>query len=140
VTTRTELTAIIGAKGVDALIAWRPGRTLRVPKNPAILAPIIGKQRAIPLSRALPQKTLRVALDNRRIDRALAWCLLRCGHSAATVAKKLGFNRKTVERLRASMAQGHSEGVSLRTVAGRLAHVEETRRSASGSSPEQWRR
>jgi len=69
-TTRAQLTAIIGEKAVAALIAWRPGRSLRVPKTPAILAPVIGKRTAVALSRALPHMIPRIPLANRRIDRA----------------------------------------------------------------------
>jgi hypothetical protein len=104
-TTRAELTAIIGEKAVAALIAWRPGRSLRVPKTPAILAPVIGKRTAIALSRALPHTVLRIPLANRRIDSAQALALLQSGDSPAVVARKLGFTRKTIERLRARASQ-----------------------------------
>ena len=100
-TTRAELTAIIGEKGVDSLIGWHPGRTLRVPKNAAILAPLIGKHAAVRLSRALPHQTLRIPLANRRIDQDVVRTLLQRGCSPAAIAKELGFSRKTVERLRA---------------------------------------
>ena len=100
-TTRAQLTAIIGEEGVAALIGWHPGRTLRVPKNAAILAPLIGEGAAVRLRCALPHQTLRIPLANRRIDENLARTLLQKGYSPAAVAKELGFTRKTVERLRA---------------------------------------
>jgi hypothetical protein len=104
-TTRAQLTAIIGEKAVAALIAWHPGRSLRVPKTPAILAPVIGKHAAIALSRALPHTILRIPLANKRIDRAQALALLQSGDSPAVIARKLGFTRKTIERLRAGARQ-----------------------------------
>jgi hypothetical protein len=108
-TTRAQLTAIIGEEAVNALIAWRPGRSLRVPKAPEILAPIIGRRTAIALSRALPHAILRIPLANKRIDRARALALLQGGDTPAIVARKLGFTRKTIERLRAQ-AQQNSAG------------------------------
>jgi hypothetical protein len=102
-TTRAQLTAIIGERAVDALIAWRPGRSLRVPKTASILAPVIGRNRAAALSRALPHVILRIPLANKRIDKAQAMALLKAGNSPAVIARKLGFTRKTIERLRASM-------------------------------------
>jgi glycosyltransferase A (GT-A) superfamily protein (DUF2064 family) len=104
-TTRTQLSAIIGEKGVAALIAWHPGCTLRVPKNAAILAPLIGKRAAVALSRALPHQTLRIPLANKRIDENMARILLEKGNSPAMVARELGFCRKTVERMRARQNQ-----------------------------------
>lgn len=104
-TTRAQLTEIIGEQAVDALIAWRPGRSLRVPKAASILAPVIGEASAAVLSRALPHVILRIPLANRRLDREQAMALLNQGDSPATVARKLGFTRKTIERLRASMRQ-----------------------------------
>jgi AraC-like DNA-binding protein len=109
--TRAQLTAIIGEKAVAALIAWRPGRTLRVPKNAAILAPLIGKRAALALSRALPHQTLRIPLFNKRIDRLKALTLLEVGRSPAMIARELGFSRKTVERLRGDHA---GEGLCVR--------------------------
>jgi len=102
-TTRAQLTAIIGEQAVAALIAWRPGRSLRVPKTAAILAPVIGEASAAVLSRALPHVILRIPLANRRLDRQQALELLQQGDSPAVVARKLGFTRKTIERLRASL-------------------------------------
>ena len=104
-TTRAQLTAIIGEQAVDALIAWRPGRSLRVPKTAAILAPVIGEATAAALSRALPHVILRIPLANRRIDRQRALQLLGQGDPPAIVARKLGCTRKTIERLRASIRQ-----------------------------------
>ena len=101
-TTRAELTAIIGEQAVQALIARYPGRSLRVPKSPTILAPVIGESTATVLSQALPHAVLRIPLANRRLDKAQALALLERGDTPAVVAAKLGFTRKTIERLRAS--------------------------------------
>ena len=60
---------------------------------------------AEPAHRALPHAILRIPLANRRVDRAQAMALLNQGDTAAVVARKLGFTRKTIERLRASMRQ-----------------------------------
>ena len=61
-------------------------------------------ERRIALSRALPHAILRIPLANKRIDRAEALALLQSGDTPAIVARKLGFTRKTIERLRARSA------------------------------------
>src|SRR3954466_1722805 len=63
-TTRAQLTAIIGEQAGGALIARHPGRRPRVPKTAAILAPVIGEASAATLSRALPHVILRIPLAN----------------------------------------------------------------------------
>lgn len=118
-TTRAELTAIIGEKAVEALIAWHPGRSLRVPKTDTILRPVIGRRAAIALSRAIPHAILRIPLANRRIDNARALALLQSGDSCAVVARKLGFTRKTIERLRARANQDCAARPSDRQALGR---------------------
>lgn len=101
-----QLVETIGEDSLIALCEAHGGTRLFVPADPAILAPLIGRQASAQFSRRFGGVTLRTPLARDR--RARHYRAL--GLSNAAIARKLGLTETGVDKLFARMADPPVKG------------------------------